>query len=95
MDIRDQVEEVLDKIRPFLNRDGGDISFYHFDETRGIVYVKMHGACNGCHLANEDISNGAEIIICEEVPGVSQVVLVTPEVEEYLKENGIAIREEA
>lgn len=65
------VETVLDKIRPFLQRDGGDIDFVGFRD--GIVYVTMVGACEGCAYAQDDISSGVEIIIMEEVPGVMAV----------------------
>lgn len=61
----------IDKIRPFLQRDGGDIDYVGFRD--GIVYVSMVGACNGCSMAGEDISSGVEIILMEEVPGVMAV----------------------
>lgn len=60
--------EVIDKIRPFLQRDGGDIDYIGFRD--GIVYVTMTGACSGCMYAGADISSGVEIILMEEVPGV-------------------------
>ena len=63
-----QIEEVLDKVRPFLKREGGDIEYIGFKD--GIVYVRMIGACNGCLYADADISQGVEIILMEEVPGV-------------------------
>ncbi len=65
------IEATLDKIRPFLQRDGGDVDFVGFRD--GIVYVAMVGACEGCMFAQEDISAGVEIIIMEEVPGVMAV----------------------
>ncbi len=66
--IEKQIEEVLDKVRPFLQREGGDIEFIGFKD--GVVYVRMVGACNGCLYADADISQGVEIILMEEVPGV-------------------------
>ena len=65
------IEATLDKIRPFLQRDGGDVEFIGFRD--GIVYVTMVGACEGCSYAQDDISAGVEIIIMEEVPGVVAV----------------------
>lgn len=65
------IEATLDKIRPFLQRDGGDVDFIGFRD--GIVYVTMVGACEGCTFAQEDISAGVEIIIMQEVPGVYAV----------------------
>ena len=69
--IIEQIEAVLDKIRPFLQRDGGDIEYVGFRD--GIVYVTMTGACEGCMLASADISSGVEVILMEEVPGVIEV----------------------
>ncbi len=66
-----QIEAVLDKIRPFLQRDGGDIDFIGYRD--GVVYVTMVGACEGCFYAQDDISSGVEIILMEEVPGVMAV----------------------
>lgn len=63
-----QIETVLDKVRPFLQREGGDIEYIGFKD--GVVYVRMVGACDGCAYAGEDISQGVEIILMEEVPGV-------------------------
>ena len=65
------IEATLDKIRPFLQRDGGDIDYIGFRD--GIVYVSMGGACEGCLYAQDDISAGVEIILMEEVPGVLAV----------------------
>ena len=65
------IEAVLDKIRPFLQRDGGDIDYVGFRD--GVVYVTMIGACEGCTFAQDDIASGVEIILMEEVPGVMAV----------------------
>ena len=65
----------LDKIRHFLQRDGGDCEFVSFKD--GVVYVKMVGACDGCSYASADISELVEIIHQEEVPGVLEVRLAS------------------
>ena len=65
------IEATIDKVRPFLRRDGGDIDFVGYRD--GIVYVTMIGACQGCIMAADDISAGVEIIVMEEVPGVIKV----------------------
>ena len=56
------------KLRPYLNRDGGDIELIDFKD--GIVYVKMLGACAGCSMLDETLKDGVEQILMEEVPGV-------------------------
>ncbi len=63
----------LDKIRHFLQKDGGDVEFKSFKD--GVVYVKMQGACQDCAYANEDIKGLVEVILQEEVPGVLEVCL--------------------
>ncbi len=67
------IERTLDKIRPFINRDGGDVKFVDFID--GIVYIDLLGACEGCALVNNTIGDGIEIILQEEVPGVLGVKL--------------------
>lgn len=69
------VEAVLDKIRPYIQQDGGDIQFLGIDEN-AIVYVSFRGACAGCMMASEDFSSGIKLILMDEVPGVRDVVLV-------------------
>ena len=65
--------ETLDKVRHFLQKDGGDCQFVSFQD--GIVYVKMYGACDGCAYAGSDIKELVEVILQEEVPGVLEVRL--------------------
>ena len=77
------IEKTLDKIRPFLQRDGGDISFDSFED--GIVYINVLGACEGCAFVSQDIEEGIEIIIMEEVPGVIAVRLASEK--ELIKAN--------
>lgn len=69
------IKRTLDKIRPFLQRDGGDCEFDSFED--GIVYINVSGACEGCALINEDIESGVEVILMEEVPGVIAVRLAS------------------
>lgn len=64
----EEVEKVINKLRPYLNRDGGDIELIDFKD--GIVYVKMLGACAGCLMLDETLKDGVEQILMEEVPGV-------------------------
>ena len=59
------IKETLDKVRPFINRDGGDIEYVDFID--GIVYVNMKGACADCIMIDSTLSYGIEIILQEEV----------------------------
>ena len=69
--IEEQIKTVIHKLRPYLQRDGGDIEFVEFKD--GIVYVKMLGACAGCTMLDETLKDGVEQILLEEVPGVLEV----------------------
>ena len=63
----EEVEKVINKLRPYLNHDGGDIELLDFKD--GIVYVKMLGACAGCTMLDETLKDGEQILM-EEVTGV-------------------------
>ncbi|HHZ17954.1 MAG TPA: NifU family protein [Acholeplasmataceae bacterium] len=63
-----KVKTLINKIRPYLQRDGGDVEYVRMDE--GIVYVRLHGACVGCTSADLTLKDGIEAILLEEVPGV-------------------------
>ena len=73
-EIEEKILEVIEKIRPFLQNDGGDIEFVKFEN--GIVYVKMHGACMDCANLDNTISDGIEMILIDEVSGVKGVEVV-------------------
>jgi Fe-S cluster biogenesis protein NfuA len=69
-----KIQEVLNKIRPFLQNDGGDIEFVEFKD--GIVYVSVLGACVDCIGLDSTIRDGVEMILMEEVEGVIGVEVV-------------------
>ena len=69
--IEEQIKNVIHKLRPYLQRDGGDIEYVDFKD--GIVYVRMLGACAGCTMIDETLKDGVEQILMEEVPRVLEV----------------------
>ncbi len=73
--IEEQIKNVIHKLRPYLQRDGGDIAFHSFEN--GIVYVDMLGACDGCSMIGDTIEAGVGILLKEEVPGVIDVKLAS------------------
>jgi len=77
-----KIQETLDKVRPFIQRDGGDVEFDSFED--GIVYINLSGACQGCSMINETLDSGIEVILMEEVPGVNAVRLASDK--EYIKD---------
>ena len=68
------VEQALTKIRPMLQRDGGDIELV--DVTDGIVKVRLTGACKGCPMSQMTLKQGVEKLLMKEVPGLKQVQAV-------------------
>ena len=74
--MRERVEKAMERIRPALQADGGDVSLVDVDEQSGIVSVQLQGACSGCPSAQITLAMGIEKAIMEEVPEVKQVVSV-------------------
>lgn len=72
--MEEQVIAIINKIRPYLNSDGGDVEFIKLEN--GIVYVRMIGACAGCAMQDETLKDGLEALLLEEVPGVVEVINV-------------------
>ncbi|AWX58026.1 NifU family protein [Brevibacillus porteri] len=71
MDIMDQVQEVLDKLRPYLQRDGGDVQLVDVED--GIVKLRLMGACGSCPSSTITLKAGIERALVEEIPGIKEV----------------------
>ncbi|MEK6777941.1 MAG: NifU family protein [bacterium] len=69
--MREQIEKALDKIRPALQRDGGNVDFV--DVVNGVVKVRLTGACGGCPMSQMTLKNGIEQVLKKEVPGIVSV----------------------
>jgi Fe-S cluster biogenesis protein NfuA len=67
----DQVQEVLDKLRPYLQRDGGDVQLVDVED--GVVKLRLMGACGSCPSSTITLKAGIERALLEEVPGVKEV----------------------
>ncbi len=72
MKVENRIKEIIEKIRPYLNQDGGDVEFIKFEN--GICYVKLSGACAGCMFADMTLQNTVEEMIISEVPEVIKVM---------------------
>ena len=70
----DEVLEVLDKLRPFLQRDGGDVELVDVED--GIVKLRLMGACGSCPSSTITLKAGIERALIEEVDGIQEVVQV-------------------
>jgi Fe-S cluster biogenesis protein NfuA len=70
---KQQIDEVLDLIRPSLQADGGDVKLVDVDAD-GVVSVELQGACKGCPMSQLTLANSVERVLKERVPGVTKVV---------------------
>jgi Fe-S cluster biogenesis protein NfuA len=69
----DKIKKVLDKIRPSLQMDGGDVRFVGWDEKEGIVEVRLIGMCAHCAMSSITLKQGIEAEIKKAVPEVKEV----------------------
>ena len=72
--MQEKVKDVLDKVRPYLIRDGGNVELVAVDG--GTVKVKLVGACAGCPHSQMTLKNGIEKILKQEIPEVKEVIAV-------------------
>jgi len=69
--VKEKIREIIDKIRPMLQADGGDVEFVDFEN--GVVTVRLQGACAGCAMAQMTLKNGIERLLKQEIPEVKSV----------------------
>lgn len=67
-----KIQEIIDKLRPFLINDGGNIEFVKYVDN--IVYIKMMGACANCQMLDLTLRDGITAAIMNEVPEVKDVI---------------------
>lgn len=67
-----KINEVIDKVRPYLQNDGGDVKFKRYEN--GVVYVSLVGACSNCPMATMTLQDGIESALISEIPEVIKVV---------------------
>ncbi len=72
MTLREEVEAALQKVRPSLQADGGDVQLVDVDDE-GLVKVKLLGACGGCSMSQMTLKMGIEKILKQNVPEVTSV----------------------
>ena len=76
--IVEEIKKILNKIRPYLNSEGGDLEFIDYKD--GIVYIKMLGACQDCGALDSTLKDGIEALLVENVPEVIEVKTIVDEV---------------
>ena len=71
-ELENRIKEVIAKIRPYLQNDGGDVEFKRYEN--GVVYVSLVGACSNCPMATMTLQDGIEEALINEIPEVIKVV---------------------
>lgn len=71
--LKEKVEDALNKVRPSLQADGGDVELVDVDDAEGVVKLRLQGSCAGCPMSQMTLKMGIEKILKENVPEVSRV----------------------
>lgn len=69
--IEEKIKNTIEKIRPFLINDGGDLEYIKYEDN--IVYIKLKGACQGCPMMDITIKEGIEQLLVNEIPEIKEV----------------------
>ena len=72
--VEERKNEVLNRIKPYQENDGGNLEYIKFEE--GIVYVRLLGACAGCSMIDITLKDGIEAMLMDEIPEVLGVTRV-------------------
>jgi len=74
--IEQQIENVLNQVRPALRMDGGGIEFVKYDPASGAVHVRLQGACVGCPMSQITLKMGVEAALTSAIPEIKEVIAV-------------------
>ncbi len=72
--MKEKIEELISRIRPSLQADGGDIEFVSVDDN--VVKVRLTGACGSCPMSQMTLKNGVEALIRQHIPEITAVEAV-------------------
>jgi Fe-S cluster biogenesis protein NfuA len=70
----EQVQKIIEELKPNIQLDGGDIEFVSYNEDEKIVYIELKGACVGCPMSSITLKQGIEYMVKQELPEVVEVV---------------------
>lgn len=74
--IENKIKKALNKIRPSLQADGGDVRFAGFDEKSGVLKVELTGMCAHCPMAQITLKQGIEVALKKEISEIKEVVAI-------------------
>merc|ERR1712232_1479493 len=69
------MELLQERVRPFVQQDGGDIEFDRFDPATGALYLRMHGACSGCSKSDVTLQMGIKSLLEHYIPEVKKIIV--------------------
>ena len=72
----EKIKKALEKVRPMMKADGGDVKFVEWDEKKGVVKVQLQGMCVGCPMSAITLQEGIGTEIKKDVPEVKEVISV-------------------
>ncbi|MDO4413952.1 MAG: NifU family protein [Erysipelotrichaceae bacterium] len=73
-DLLDRIEHTINKIRPYIQADGGDVQLIDYED--GVVTVSMLGACAGCMAIDTTLNEGIQALLMDEIPEVKKVQML-------------------
>ena len=76
MDTIDRIEKTLDTLRPYIASHRGQVEVVDFDESAGLLLLRLGGTCHGCAASTITLKPGIESRLREMVPEVKQVEAV-------------------
>ncbi|MDO8668780.1 MAG: NifU family protein [Candidatus Buchananbacteria bacterium] len=71
-----KIKKQLNKIRPYIQMDGGDVEFISFDDKSGALTIRLQGACVGCPMSQITLQEGIGKTIKQEIPEVREVIAI-------------------
>lgn len=71
--MKEKIEAILDRVRPSLQMDGGDVTFMGYDTEKGIVKVRLEGHCAHCPMSTITLKQGIEAELMNELPEIKSV----------------------
>jgi len=74
--LKNKVMKAIEELRPYLQADGGDIELADVDEDKGVVKVRLKGACVGCPMAQSTLQLGVEQFLRKKIPEIKWVEAV-------------------
>ncbi len=74
--MKEDIIKILDELRPNLQADGGDVELVGIDEKKGIVRLKLKGACQGCPMSQMTLQDGIGRVLKAKVKGVKEIEAV-------------------